>query len=166
MDLVYESVGGELFQTAVNSLAVKGRLIVIGQMSSYQDGWEKSTYPGLTEKLLWKSASLTGEERRGEIRPCRGGGQHYIYTLDPPLVAGFFLLHYAQLFSRHLNKLVAMVDAGLLRVSLDSRRFVGLESVPAAIDRLLGGESVGKVYVQIPSALPPTAAVGAALARL
>ena len=165
VDLIYESVGGALFSTAVNALAVKGRLVIIGMMASYQDGWEKSMYPGLSEKLLWKSASLNGEERRG-AHFCQGRGPNPL-SAHPLLVpAGFFLLHYAQHFSRHLKKLVALVDAGKLRVSVDSRRFVGLEAVPDAIDRLLGGQSVGKVTVQIPRDLPPTAAVGAALARL
>jgi hypothetical protein len=35
VDVVYESVGGEMFQNAVNSLAPKGRLVIIGMMSQY-----------------------------------------------------------------------------------------------------------------------------------
>jgi len=33
VDVVYESVGGEMFDTAVNALAMHGRLIVIGWIS-------------------------------------------------------------------------------------------------------------------------------------
>lgn len=35
IDVVYESVGGQTFQTCLNRLAVKGRLIVIGFISAY-----------------------------------------------------------------------------------------------------------------------------------
>ena len=35
VDIVYESVGGETYETCVNRLAVKGRLIVIGYISGY-----------------------------------------------------------------------------------------------------------------------------------
>jgi hypothetical protein len=33
VDLVYESVGGDMFRTAVGALADKGRLVIIGMMS-------------------------------------------------------------------------------------------------------------------------------------
>ena len=36
VDVVYESVGGEVYNTCVNRLAIKGRLIVIGYISGYQ----------------------------------------------------------------------------------------------------------------------------------
>ncbi len=38
VDLVYESVGGDMFETCLNALAVGGRLVVIGMMS--QVGWQ------------------------------------------------------------------------------------------------------------------------------
>eukprot|EP00887_Chlorella_sp_A99_P002267 scaffold10.g2267.t1 len=161
VDVVYESVGGETFDTCVNALATRGRLIVIGQMSQYKDGWQRSVVTGLPEKLLWKSAA----------------------------VVGFFLNHYTHLWKRHLQKLAALVEAGKLkaclracpaaarprrrgRVALDPRStgFVGLESVPDAVDWLQSGRSVGKVrlvfhvYVQIARDLPPSLAAAAAAA--
>jgi NADPH-dependent curcumin reductase CurA len=60
VDVVYESVGGEMFKTAVDALAFKGRLVIIGMMSQYGDGWPIDSHPGLPEKLLKKSASLIG----------------------------------------------------------------------------------------------------------
>ena len=33
VDVVYESVGGDMFETCLNALAVGGRLVVIGMMS-------------------------------------------------------------------------------------------------------------------------------------
>ena len=67
IDLVYESVGGAMFQTCVDSLAAHGTLIVIGMMSQYttggddtQQSWTPSVNTGLPEKLLWKSLSVRG----------------------------------------------------------------------------------------------------------
>lgn len=48
-----------------------------------------------------------------------------------------------------------MWAAGRLRVALDPRRFVGVESVFDAVDWLQAGGSVGKVVVQLPQQLPP-----------
>jgi NADPH:quinone reductase-like Zn-dependent oxidoreductase len=84
LDLVYESVGGEMFRTAVNALADKGRLVIIGMMSQYtagvDGGWELPAHKGLPEKLLNKSTQLTG----------------------------FFLPHYAAHFPRHLRYVSAL----------------------------------------------------------
>lgn len=51
--------------------------------------------PGLPEMLLWKSATLVG----------------------------FFLLHYATLYKKHLQKLVASWQSGKLHISMDGRQF-------------------------------------------
>ena len=33
VDLIYESVGGQMFETCMNALAVYGRMVVIGMIS-------------------------------------------------------------------------------------------------------------------------------------
>ena len=43
------------------------------------------------------------------------------------------------------------------QVSLDPRRFVGIESVPGAVEWLYSGQSVGKVVVQLARDMPPAA---------
>jgi NADPH-dependent curcumin reductase CurA len=53
VDVVYESVGGDMFRAAVDGLADRGRLVVIGMMGAYSEGWPPSNHPGLAEKLLW-----------------------------------------------------------------------------------------------------------------
>lgn len=67
-----------------------------GMMSQYSSGWKPSTSKGLPELLLAKSAS----------------------------VQGFFLLHHARLFKRHLNTLMQQWMQGSLHVSLDPTKFV------------------------------------------
>ena len=42
IDLIWESVGGDMFTTCTRALAQGGRLIVIGMMSQYSDGWAAS----------------------------------------------------------------------------------------------------------------------------
>ncbi|CAM6102136.1 unnamed protein product [Calypogeia fissa] len=126
IDLIYESVGGEMFKTCLNALAKFGRIIVIGMISQYQgeNGWEPSTHPGLLEKLLNKSQT----------------------------VAGFFLVDYTRLWREHTNRLAKLYLDGKLKVSLDPKPFVGLESVADAVEYLHSGRSVGKVIVQIDAA--------------
>jgi prostaglandin reductase 3 len=128
IDVVYESVGGEFFDTCVNALAIKGRLVVIGMISGYVDGtaWSASTTAGkagasLSAKLLAKSASIRG----------------------------FFLNHYLRDSPRHLARLCKLVEQGKLDPVVDGKHFSGLEQVPAAIAHMYSGNNIGKVIVHI-----------------
>ena len=40
--MVWETVGGKMFDTCARNLAVGGRLLVIGMMSQYGEGWPAS----------------------------------------------------------------------------------------------------------------------------
>lgn len=119
VDVVWESIGGEMFDTCVNALAPCGRLIVIGAMSQYQapGGWKPLPHTGLPDKLLARSAT----------------------------VVGFFLIQYRHRFRAHLRRLVRAWEAGELHVSMDTRRFVGAGSVADAVEWLQSGKSTGKV---------------------
>ncbi|KAL6656141.1 hypothetical protein ACP70R_006967 [Stipagrostis hirtigluma subsp. patula] len=132
VDIIYESVGGEMFDLCLNALAVHGRLIVIGMISQYQgeDGWKPKNYTGLCEKILAKSQT----------------------------VAGFFLIQYAHLWQDHLDKLFDLYASGRLKVSLDPKKFIGVASVPDAVEYLHSGRSVGKVVVCIDPAYSQTLA--------
>ncbi|XP_028777071.1 prostaglandin reductase-3 [Neltuma alba] len=121
IDIIYESVGGAMFNLCLNALAVYGRLIVIGMISQYQGehGWKPSNYPGLCEKILAKSQTVTG----------------------------FFLVQYSHLWRQHLDRLFDLYSVGKLKVALDPKRFSGLQSVADAVEYLHSGQSVGKVVV-------------------
>ncbi|CAA3028384.1 ARP (REF) [Olea europaea subsp. europaea] len=123
VDIVYESVGGEMFDLCLNALARYGRLVVIGMISQYQgeQGWKPRNYTGLCEKILNKSQT----------------------------VAGFFLVQYAYLWQQHLDKLVDLYFLGKLKVAVDPKPFLGVNSVADAVDYLHSGKSVGKVVVCI-----------------
>lgn len=100
IDVIYESVGGDMFKTCLGALGQKGRLVVIGMMSQYGAGWPQSALKGVPEMLLYKSASLNG----------------------------FFLIHYAYLFKQHLSQLTNFMLQGQLKVGMDSAEFRSVSS--------------------------------------
>ena len=119
LDVVYEAVGGDLFDTALRALAVKGRLLSIGFVGEYVDGPERVTDVRVYHRLLAKSAS----------------------------VLGFFLPHYARHFREHMGRLMGLVASGELRVAVDPTEFRGLGAVADAVEHLHSGRSQGKVVV-------------------
>ncbi|KAK9166441.1 hypothetical protein Scep_001632 [Stephania cephalantha] len=123
IDIIYESVGGQMFDLCLNALAIYGRLLVIGMISQYQGehGWKPLNYTGLCEKILAKSQT----------------------------VIGFFLVQYSHFWQEHLEKLFHLYSAGKLKVALDPKKFLGLGSVADAVEYLHSGRSVGKVVVCI-----------------
>ncbi|KAK5892747.1 hypothetical protein CesoFtcFv8_013099 [Champsocephalus esox] len=133
VDVVYESVGGSVLELAVNSLATKGRLIVIGFISGYQTASGIPHFKGgtLPVKLLQKSASIRG----------------------------FFLPHFLSDYKEALGSMMKMIAKGKLVCEVDcgdmseEGRFVGLESVFRAVDYLYAGKNLGKVVVEV--APPP-----------
>ncbi|XP_068614879.1 prostaglandin reductase 3-like [Brachionichthys hirsutus] len=136
VDVVYESVGGSVFEAAVNNLAQKGRLIVIGFISGYQTASGIPTFKGATlpMKLLQRSASIRG----------------------------FFLPHFAGDYKEALSSMMRMFAEGKLVCEVDGGdlseegRFVGLESVFRAVDYMYSGKNLGKVVVDV--ALPSVSA--------
>lgn len=129
VDVVYESVGGSVLEVAVNSLANKGRLIVIGFISGYQSASGIPPFRGgtLPVKLLQKSASM-----RGFFLP------HFMSDYREALSSMM------QMFAR--GKLVCEVDCGDLA---PEGRFIGLESVFRAVDYMYAGKNLGKVVVEV-----------------
>ena len=123
LDVVYESVGGALFDTALRQLARHGRLLTIGFIGEYVDGAERTTDVRVYHRLLAKSASIRG----------------------------FFLPHYRRHFRAHMAELFGLVRAGGLSVAVDPTRFDGLEAVVDAVEHLHSGQSRGKVVVHLDS---------------
>ena len=126
IDVVFESVGGEIFTTCVDNLAVGGRLIIFGTVSTYKSKSINTPVPVPIVKLLSKSAS----------------------------VRGFFLPQFTTHYPNHLTKLVQLVSNQSLRCIIDNGishfkgPFVGLEAIADAVEYLYSGQSSGKVYVE------------------
>ena len=127
VDVVFESVGGEMFTTCINSLSTHGRLIIIGAVSTYKNKSMASSVAIPTVKLLTRSASIHG----------------------------FFLPHFAPYYRDHLSKLVQLVSNGSLHCVMDNGTscstgpFIGLEAIADAVEYLYSGRSSGKVYVEL-----------------
>lgn len=129
IDVVYESVGGSVLELAVNCLAQKGRLIVIGFISGYQSASGIPAFRGATlpVKLLQRSASMRG----------------------------FFLPHFMGDYKEAMGNMMRMMAKGELRSEVDcgdlaeEGRFSGLESVFRAVDYMYAGKNLGKLVVEV-----------------
>lgn len=120
VNLIYESVGREMFDTCFNHLAIRGRLVIIGYISEYLSEREQVTRERVYFHLLSRSASLRA----------------------------MFLPHFFKQIPDHLAQLVALYQAGDLRVEIDPTPFAGVEAVCDAVDHLHSGQSRGKVVVR------------------
>ncbi|XP_065647834.1 prostaglandin reductase-3 isoform X2 [Hydra vulgaris] len=129
IDVVYESIGGDIFDACLNRLAVNGRMIVLGYINSYHSpaGIDRSQKNNtLVTKLLLKSGS----------------------------VCGFFLMNHMKQYPAHLAKLVQMVDDGRLKVLIEhcddnGHQFKGLETVFKGVDYLYSQRSKGKIVIDL-----------------
>lgn len=128
LDLVFESVGGEMFETLVTHIATRGRIVVIGMISQYQDQKQKTPKESTTmsqsavnSQLLIKSAS----------------------------VRGFFLSHFHAEFKSHMEKLVMAMMTGELAIKMDPTTFHGLESIADAVDFMYDRKNIGKLVVTL-----------------
>lgn len=130
VDVVYESVGGEMFDLSVKCLATKGDLIIIGFISGYKTplGILPVKESALPAVLLKKSASIHG----------------------------FFLTHYLSEYKEAIISLVKLHRTGKLVCEVDNGelspegKFTGLESVFRAVDYLYTGKNIGKIVVELP----------------
>ena len=119
VDIVFETVGGETFDTALKALAIHGRLIVIGSMSEYETGPQNVNAPRIGYALLRKSAS----------------------------VRSFWLMHFFKEAIPNMKRLIELADAGKLLLTVDDTNFKGTEGVFAALDYMYSGKNIGKVVV-------------------
>jgi NADPH-dependent curcumin reductase CurA len=122
VDLVLEGVGGALFETCVDHLAPRGRLVVLGFMSEGRAALPPFAQPHFYHRIFWNSAS---------VRAC--------------IIPG----HYAAHIPEHRRRMLELWEAGRLRPCVDPTPFVGLESAVAAIEHQLAGRNVGKVVLRI-----------------
>lgn len=136
LDLVYESVGRELFDTAFSKINIKGRMIIIGYIGGYKDSGRAalniSKYgPTIPVKLLMSSASLRG----------------------------FFLFHYARDWAKCYQELTKLYKRGELRAHVDTGygadstsdnfKFNGVQEIADAVEYLYTRKSVGKIVAKI-----------------
>ncbi len=120
INLIFECVGKQVFDTCVENLAVRGRLVVVGFISEYAKNVEQITQPRIYHQLFWKAAS----------------------------VRGFLMPHYKEYIPEARDRLLNLFYTGKIKVAVDSTPFNGLESIPDAVEYLLSGRNCGKVVVR------------------
>ncbi|GFT54462.1 prostaglandin reductase 3 [Nephila pilipes] len=127
INVIWESVGGEMFNTLLKHLAVKGRMIIIGAISQYTDeGFGQDITKGMTTKLLLRSSTISG----------------------------FFLPHFTNDIPHYLSIMVRLLHEQNLKPHVDDgsslgKPFTGLEDITRAVDYLHSGKSKGKVVVSL-----------------
>ena len=130
-DVVLEGVGGKMLQASLGALGPKGKLLQIGYISEYPHNPEaaaETAAHGLdTSNLFWKKETI----ERGE--------QTIIGNAWPDFSA----------IVGCKDRVLSLFHDGELRSLVDERPFEGLDAVPAAIDHMLSGTTVGKVVVKI-----------------
>ncbi|MBN3907710.1 MAG: zinc-binding dehydrogenase [Nostoc sp. NMS1] len=120
INLIFDCVGKTVFDTCVENLAVRGRLVVVGFISEYANNVEQITQPRLYHQLFWKAAS----------------------------VRGFLMPHYKEYMAEARDRLLNLFYTDKLKVAVDPTRFQGIESIPDAVEYLLSGQNCGKVVVR------------------
>jgi NADPH-dependent curcumin reductase CurA len=121
LDVAIDTVSGKVFDAFLANMAVHGRLVVAGAASDMDGAPEIVTGPRITHAIYYKGVSV-----RGFMNGLLG-------HLWPEARAKLFA-HYA---------------AGRLKIVFDEMTFTGLEGIYGAIDRLLSGQSMGKVVVHL-----------------
>jgi NADPH-dependent curcumin reductase CurA len=120
VNMVYESMGGKIFDICLQHIAPRGRIVSVASTSDQLAADSPHTL-FLYENFVRKSATLYG----------------------------FSLADYAQFVRSHFYHLVELFYAGKLKSIVDARAFMGLNSVPDALDYLLEGKNTGKIVVRL-----------------
>lgn len=127
IDVVFESVGGQMLQSCIKSLAVKGRLIVIGAVSTY------ASEVAVEEMKSFKWDAV----------------ETNILVSKSCTITGFFLNHYANEFPLAMQRLTGAMKNGSLKLSVHHEDFVGISSIPQAIKCMHSGKNIGKMVVDM-----------------
>lgn len=120
IDLVFECIGKEMFDTCVDNLAVRGRLVVVGFIAEYGKNLEQISQPRIYHKLFWKAASIRG----------------------------FLMPMYQEYIPEARDRLFDLFYTGQIKVAIDPSEFRGIKSIPTAVNYLLEGKNCGKVVVK------------------
>jgi NADPH-dependent curcumin reductase CurA len=121
IDVAIDTVSGRIFDAFLANMARHGRLVVAGAATDLDGKPEIISGPRIVHSLYYKGASV------------RGFMNGLLTELWPAARARIFGLH----------------ESGRLAISFDASRFQGLEGVYDAVERLLSGQSMGKVIVEI-----------------
>lgn len=121
LNLAIDTVSGGIFDAFLDQIAYHGRLVVGGAAQDLEGQPEIVTAPRIGHKLYYKGASVRG------------------------FMNGLLTEHWVDARA----KLFALYNAGRIAVTFDAVPFAGLGGVYGAVERLLSGQSMGKVVVDL-----------------
>ncbi|RWS28553.1 quinone oxidoreductase-like protein [Leptotrombidium deliense] len=128
VNVIWETIGGQMSATLFKHLSVKGRMVMIGSTGEYKkDGLAQLQIPNLTAELI----------------------------LGSKQIIGFMVLHFGDKFGEYMKQMIAKYKSGELKVKVDNGAgspkgpFKGLADISRAVNYLHSGKSCGKVVVQI-----------------
>ncbi|MBM4224575.1 MAG: zinc-binding dehydrogenase [Gammaproteobacteria bacterium] len=121
LDVAYDSVGGEIFDAFVDHVAFRGRVVVSGHTSDFDQEIEFVPQPRAYRKLYWKSASIRGFQNQA----------------------------FPEFFAEAAARILDLYYQGRLRALVDPTPFTGLDQVADAVEYLLAGKNAGKVVVKL-----------------
>ncbi len=128
VNVVFENVGGEVFDAALANLALRARVVLCGGISSYND---------------------TAEDRSPGLR------NYMNITVMRARVEGFIVLDYAPRFAEGVQALAALMAQGKLKTAEDVAH--GFENCPATLRRLFEGKNFGKQLLKLANPPLPVA---------
>jgi NADPH-dependent curcumin reductase CurA len=123
IDVAFDTVSGTIFDAFLANLANHGRLVVGGAAADLEGKPEIVTSPRIAHAIYYKGASVRG------------------------FMNGLLTEHWADARER----LFALYAAGRITVHFDEPSFTGIEGVFDGVERLLSGQSMGKVMVDLRS---------------
>ncbi len=121
LDVAIDTVSGTIFDAFLENLANHGRLVVGGAAADLDGKPEVVTAPRIAHSIYYKGAS----------------------------VRGFMNGLLTDRWPAARERVFALYRDGAIGVTLDSGNFHGLEGVFGAVEHLLSGGSMGKVFVSL-----------------
>lgn len=120
VDVYFDNVGGDILDAALDNIAVKGRIVVCGAISQYNDSEE------------------------GRV----AGPSNYIQLIvQRARMEGFVVFDYAKRFPEAVMQMLTWMQAGSLR--LDEHVVEGIENFPMALRMLFEGKNHGKLVIKV-----------------
>ena len=121
-----------MLAAALEALAPDGRLLQIGYISEYphndRAGDEAAAHDLATPNLFWNKETV----RRG----------------DQVIYGNAWPSDFSEVMPCK-ERVLGLFESGQLTSLVDETPFEGLESVPAAVEHMLSGTTIGKVVVKI-----------------
>ncbi len=123
LDVALDTVSGAIFDAFLDNIAPHGRVVVGGAAADLDGKPEVVTAPRVAHKIYYKGAS----------------------------VRGFMNGLLTDRWPEARKEVFALYQAGLINVQFDEMSFTGLDGIYDAVERLLSGQSMGKVIVDLRS---------------